>query len=75
MLSNNWTPPDCGTIIISNPKTLQRWIDLGWYQEMIDDGYVFNVNCGRFRESKCTCSACRNEKMNKPLLSEVLKTL
>jgi uracil phosphoribosyltransferase len=24
----------CGTIRISNPKTLQSWIDRGWYQKV-----------------------------------------
>lgn len=57
-----WTPPDCGTLRISNPKTLQRWIDTGKYQEYINDGWIFNVGCGRFRTEICTCSQCRKRK-------------
>ena len=60
-----------GTIRISNPKTLQRWIDLGWFDENIKEGYTFNVGCGRFKlEEKCTCSQCRTK--TRPELVEVL---
>ncbi len=59
-----------GTIRISNPRTLQSWIDKGWYQEMIDEGYVFNVGCGRFKTEKCTCSTCRNR--TRPELLKIL---
>jgi hypothetical protein len=52
----------CGTIRISNPKTLQSWIDRGWYQKSLSEGYIFNVGCGRFKTEKCTCSACRTRK-------------
>jgi hypothetical protein len=60
-----------GTTRISNPKTLQRWIDFGWFDETIKEGYTFNVGCGRFREGeKCTCSQCRTK--TRPELVEVL---
>ena len=59
-----------GTTRISNPKTLQRWIDLGWFDEMTKDGYTFNVGCGRFKEEKCACHQCRTKK--RPELVEVL---
>lgn len=68
-----WTSPDCGTIRISNPKTLQKWIDLGWYKEMINDGYVFNPYCGRFRTENCNCSACRSKRIDKTLLIQILE--
>jgi hypothetical protein len=32
----------CGTIRISNPKTLQSWIDRGWYQKAyLKDTYLW----------------------------------
>ena len=55
-----------GTLKIRNPKTLQKWIDTGKYQEQINSGWVFNVGCGRFRDIKCECNKCRNSK-NSPL--------
>jgi len=55
-----------GSIRIRNPKTLQKWIDKGWYAEQINKGYIFNVGCGRFRSEKCECSKCRKTK-NSPL--------
>lgn len=61
-----------GTTKISNPKTLQRWIDLGWYDSQIRQGYTFNVGCGRFiMTEKCTCTKCRNR--TRPELVKVLK--
>ena len=68
-----WKSPDAGVIRISNPATLQRWIDLGWYSELINDGYVFAVYCGRFRDSICKCSQCRSKRLNKTLLIEILE--
>lgn len=53
-----WEAPDAGVTRISNPKTLQRWIDLGLYQNEIESGYIFNTGCGRFRIEKCICSKC-----------------
>jgi hypothetical protein len=60
-----------GTLRISNPITLQRWIDNGKYQELINEGYLFNVGCGRFKTEICTCSACRTK--NRPELKKVLE--
>jgi len=34
-----WTPPAFGTIRIKKATTLQQWIDKGWYQREIDNGY------------------------------------
>lgn len=48
-----------GKLRISNPKTLEKWIQNGNYQEELDNGYVFNVGCGRFRTEVCTCQKCR----------------
>jgi hypothetical protein len=67
-----WTSPDCGTTRISNPKTLHRWIDLGWYKELIDDGYIFAPHCGRFKTEVCTCSACRNQRPNRKELIKII---
>lgn len=47
-----------GTLRISNPKTLQRWIDTGKFQELKNEGYFFGIGCGRFRIEKCFCSKC-----------------
>ena len=55
-----------GTLRIRNPKTLQRWIDTGKHQKQLDDGWVFNVGCGRYRTQKCECNKCRKSK-NSPL--------
>ncbi len=55
---------------ISNPKTLQRWIDTGEYQSYLDAGYIFNVGCGRFKLEPCTCRKCRTR--TRPLLQEIL---
>jgi len=60
-----WTPPYCGTLRISNPKTLEKWIQNGSYQEELNNGYVFNIGCGRFRAETCTCSKCRKGKGKK----------
>lgn len=48
-----------GSIRIKKPKTLQKWINNGWYQKLIEDGYTFAKGCGRFRIDKCECSKCR----------------
>jgi hypothetical protein len=60
-----------GSIRIKNPKTLQRWIDLGWYAEQVQDGYQFATGCGRFRLGKCECTKCR--KPHSDSLSFVLR--
>ena len=69
------TSPDCGTVRISNTKTLQKWVDLGWYKDMINDGYFFNPYCGRFRTQVCNCSACRSKRLDKSKLIEILEKL
>jgi len=70
-----WESPDAGVTKISNPKTLQRWVNLGWYEERINLGYIFAVYCGRFRTETCKCSKCRSKKLDKTLLIKILKTL
>jgi hypothetical protein len=67
-----WTSPDCGTTRISNPKTLQRWIDLGWYKKRIDEGYVFNPYCGRFSVEVCECGKCRSKISNRDELIKLI---
>ena len=59
-----------GTLRISNPKTLEKWIHNGNFQKEIDNGYKFYVGCGRFRKDECTCSRCRKGKGK--LLQEVI---
>ena len=56
---------DVGTLRITNPKTLQRWIDLGWYENKVNGGLIFNPYCGRFSIEECVCTKCRNKKENK----------
>ena len=65
---------DVGTLRISNPETLKRWIDNGKYQEQLNNGYTFAVHCGRFRVGECTCSACRNKRPSRKELIEILKS-
>ena len=48
-----------GSIRIKKATTLQSWIDKGWYQREIDNGYTFAAACGRFRVGKCECSRCK----------------
>lgn len=48
-----------GVTRITNPKTLQAWKDKGWYQKLIDEGFIFASGCGRFRKEICTCCKCR----------------
>lgn len=62
-----WTPPDAGTLRIKNPKTLERWVQNGSYQDRLDAGYTFNVGCGRFRTEVCTCSKCRRPNSGEKL--------
>jgi len=59
-----WTPPDCGTLRITNPKTLEKWIHNGNFQKELDANYIFAVGCGRFRTEKCTCYKCRKTGPN-----------
>lgn len=70
-----WEAPDCGTTRISNPKTLQRWIDLGWYQELIDEGYIFAPHCGRFKTDICTCTKCRHKNPKREELTNILNNI
>jgi hypothetical protein len=57
-----WTAPACGSIRIKKATTLQSWIDKGWYQREIDNGYTFAPACGRFRVGKCECSTLQKAK-------------
>lgn len=59
-----------GTVRIRNPKTLRRWIRLGWFQKQLDEGWLFAIGCGRFTKDKCTCHYCRNRTR-----SELVKVL
>ena len=68
-----WKSPDAGVVRISNPATLQRWIDLGWYHNLINEGYIFSIYCGRFRKENCLCSACRSKRLDKTLLIQILE--
>jgi len=71
---DQWSDNLSGTIRIKNPKTLRRWIRLGWYQESLDEGYTFHVGCGRFKfEKVCTCYKCRNR--TRPELKAILEKL
>ena len=54
-----WVAPDCGSLRITNKETLQKWIDSGKYQELINEGYIYAIGCGRFRKHICECSKCR----------------
>ena len=54
-----------GVTRLTNPKTIQRWKDNGEFQKAIDEGYIFNKGCGRFRTEKCECSKCRKLKEQK----------
>jgi len=60
-----------GTLRIKNKKTLQKWIDKGWYKEQIDLGWIFAAGCGRFRSEKCECAKCRKVN-NGQALKDVL---
>ena len=56
-----------GTLRIRNPKTLRKWLRNGSYQKLIDEGYIFAVGCGRFRQGVCECSRCRKATENNQL--------
>lgn len=62
-----------GVLRIKNPKTLQRWVDNGSYKKLINQGFIFNVGCGRFRKHICTCTECRNK--TKPKLKEIINNI
>jgi hypothetical protein len=63
-----------GSLRIKNPKTLQAWIDRGWYQEILDSGYIYAVGCGRFRSEVCGCTNCRTPR-NPSLSLEIREVL
>ena len=67
-----WEAPDCGTTRISNPNTLQRWIDNGEYNKLIDEGYIFAPYCGRFKTEPCECTKCRHKRPNRDELIKIL---
>lgn len=48
-----------GSLRITNKNTLQKWIDKGFYKELISEGYIYAKGCGRFRKNICECSKCR----------------
>lgn len=54
--------PCYGILRITNPKTLQRWIETGQFQKLLDEGYIYASGCGRFRTETCTCSKCRKSR-------------
>ena len=58
---NDWTPPDAGTLRITNPQTLTRWKENGKYDKLITEGYIYAKGCGRFRTEICTCYKCRKK--------------
>jgi len=47
-----------GSLRITNPKTLQKWVESGRYSELINKGYIYAKGCGRFRTEKCKCTKC-----------------
>jgi hypothetical protein len=49
-----------GVLRITNPITIQKWKDLGKWQKLLDEGYIYAPGCGRFRVEVCNCSKCRN---------------
>jgi hypothetical protein len=51
----------CGTIRISNPKTLQSWIDRA-VSKVYLKAYIFNVGCGRFKTEKVPAQLVRTRK-------------
>jgi Zn-finger nucleic acid-binding protein len=67
-----WETPLGGTLRISNPITLQRWIDNGEYKKLIDEGFIFAPYCGRFNTEVCECSKCRNKTPNRDELIKLL---
>lgn len=49
-----------GTLRVTNPKTLRRWLNNGEFQKELDMGYTYAPGCGRFKIGECTCHKCRN---------------
>lgn len=60
-----------GTLRITNPETLQKWIDSGKYQQLINDGYIYAEGCGRFRKEICTCAKCRKKRNEKSRIEKL----
>jgi hypothetical protein len=48
-----------GTLRITNSKTLQKWKDCGYYDKLINEGFIYAKGCGRFIKEKCNCSKCK----------------
>lgn len=48
-----------GATRIKKQSTIDRWKAKGWWDEMINKGYIYAKGCGRFRLEICTCSRCR----------------
>lgn len=48
-----------GTLRITNPNTLNKWVANGDYKKLTDEGYIYAKGCGRFRQFVCTCIKCR----------------
>jgi hypothetical protein len=48
-----------GTLKITNPVTLAKWIVNGQYQALLEEGYIYAGGCGRFRKEVCQCCKCR----------------
>tara|TARA_R110000772_G_scaffold259692_2_gene377368 strand:+ start:104 stop:349 length:246 start_codon:yes stop_codon:yes gene_type:complete len=65
--------PMSGVLRISNPKTLEKWIHNKSYQKELNDGYIFNPDCGRFRNIQCTCYKCR--KLNGTITGNKLRLI
>ena len=48
-----------GTTKITNKRTLQAWKDKGLFDYLINQGFIFNKGCGRFRKEICKCCKCK----------------
>jgi hypothetical protein len=67
-MSDQWEKPMGGTLIITNPDTLEKWIHSGKIQKKLDLGYKYHPGCGRFVNEPCKCRKCRNLKSTNPRL-------
>lgn len=61
-----------GTLRITNPKTLQRWKDTGKFQELLNEGYLYAIGCGRFRKEVCSCIECRKQSQMEKITDNAL---
>lgn len=50
-----------GTLRITNQKTIQSWKDKGWWQNKLDESYIYAIGCGRFKTEICICYKCRKK--------------